>query len=118
MRRDWISVLAAIVCAASVALAAYASHAALPGQGQRLGLAAAFAFGHGVVLILTAGRRSRIAVVSRLLLLLGVAGFSGGLCFAAFMEARAATAPVGGSLLMLGWLVLAVDLWRSPPRPN
>lgn len=114
MRRDWISALAAILCAASVALAAYASHAALPGQASRLGLAAAVAFGHGLALILIAGRRSRIAGISRLLLLLGVAGFSGGLCFAAFMDSRAATAPLGGSLLILGWLVLAFDLWRSP----
>ncbi|OGT56950.1 MAG: hypothetical protein A3E01_12690 [Gammaproteobacteria bacterium RIFCSPHIGHO2_12_FULL_63_22] len=114
MRRDWISAFAAILCAASVALAAYASHAALPGQSSRLGLAAAFAFGHGLALILIAGRRSRIAGISRLLLLLGVAGFSGGLCYAAFMESRAATAPLGGSLLILGWLVLAFDLWRSP----
>ncbi len=114
MRRDWVSALAAIGCAASVALAAYASHAALPGQASRLGLAAAFAFGHGLVLILIAGRRSRTAGICRLLFLLGVAGFSGGLCFAVFMETRAATAPLGGSLLILGWIVLAVDLWRSP----
>lgn len=114
MRRDWVSALAAIVCAASVGLAAYASHAALPGQAPRLGLAAAFAFGHGLALILIAGRRSRTAGISRMLFLLGIAGFSGGLCFAVFMDARAATAPMGGSLLILGWLVLAYDLWRSP----
>jgi len=114
MRRDWISTLAAMLCAASVALAAYASHAALPAQASRLGLAAAFAFGHGLALILIAGRRSRLAGLSRLLLLLGIVGFSGGLCFAVFMDARAATAPLGGSLLILGWLVLAFDLWRSP----
>jgi uncharacterized membrane protein YgdD (TMEM256/DUF423 family) len=114
MRRDWVSALAAILCAGSVALAAYASHAALPGQASRLGLAAAFAFGHGLALILIAGRRSRMVGISRLLLLLGVFGFSGGLCFAVFLDARAATAPLGGSLLILGWLVLAVDLWRSP----
>lgn len=114
MRRDWISALAAFLCAASVALAAYASHAALPGQASRLGLAAAFAFGHGLALILISGRRSRLAAISRWLLLLGIAGFSGGLCFAAFIGSRAATAPLGGSLLIIGWLVLAVDLWRSP----
>lgn len=114
MRRDWISALAALTCAASVALAAYASHAALPGQASRLGLAAAFAFGHGLALILIAGRRSRLAGLSRALFLLGVAGFSGGLCFAAFMATRAPTAPLGGSLLILGWLVLALDLWRKP----
>ncbi len=114
MRRDWISAMAALMCAASVALAAYASHAALPGQASRLGLAAAFAFGHGLALILIAGRHSRIAFISKALFLLGVAGFCGGLCFAAFMGTRAPTAPLGGSLLILGWLVLAVDLWRSP----
>jgi uncharacterized membrane protein YgdD (TMEM256/DUF423 family) len=114
MRRDWISALAAVQCSASVALAAYASHAALPGQSSRLGLAAAFAFGHGLALIAFAGRRSPLAGICRLLFLLGIAGFSGGLCFAAFTQSRAATAPFGGTVLILGWLVLAFDLWRSP----
>ncbi len=112
MRRDWISATAALLCAASVALAAYASHAALPGQATRLGLAAAFAFGHGLALILIAGRRSPIAGFSKMLFLLGVAAFCGGLCVAAFMGTRAPTAALGGSLLILGWLVLAVDFWR------
>ena len=114
MNRGWIPALAAVLCSASVALAAYASHAALPGQAMRLGLAAAFAFAHGLALIVITRRQSGLASLSRLLMLLGVAGFSGGLCVAAFMGSRAATAPLGGSLLILAWLLLAVDFWRSP----
>lgn len=114
MRRDWLSAIAAILCSASVALAAYASHAAVAGQSSRLALAAAFAFAHGLALIMLSSRRSRLSLVGRLLLLLGVLGFSGGLCAAAFLGVRAATAPLGGSLLMIGWLLLAADFWRLP----
>lgn len=114
MKRDWISAIAAVLCSASVALAAYASHAAVGVQSSRLGLAAAFAFAHGLALIILSGRKSRLAFVARLLLLLGVLGFSGGLCAAAFIGVRAATAPLGGSLMIIGWLLLAADFWRLP----
>lgn len=111
MARDRLAALGAFLCAASVALAAYASHAAAPGQGERLGLAAAFGFAHGLALLLPLGH-SRLARLARILWLLGIAGFCGGLVFAAFTGARAATAPFGGSLLILGWLLLGLDLLR------
>ncbi len=112
MARDRLSASGALLCALSVALAAYASHAAAPGQGERLGLAAAFAFGHGLALMLAVGKAT-LARLARACWLLGVAGFSGGLVFAAFTGGRAATAPFGGSLLILGWLLLAVSLLRA-----
>ena len=114
MKRDWISAAAALLCSSSVALAAYASHAAVPGQSSRLALAAAFAFAHGLALIVLASRPSRLALVVRVVLLLGVLGFSGGLCAAALFDIRAATAPLGGSLLIGGWLLLAADFLRTP----
>ena len=114
MKRDWISAVAAALCSASVALAAYASHAAVPGQSGRLALAAAFAFAHGLALIVLSGRSSRLAFVARVILLLGVLGFSGGLCAAVLLDVRAATAPLGGSLLIIGWLLLAADFLQTP----
>lgn len=108
LMRGWLAAFGALLCAASVALAAYASHAAAPGQPERLGLAAAFGFAHGIALMLPVGR-SKLARFARLCWLLGVAGFCGGLAFAAFSGYRAATAPIGGSLLILGWLALALE---------
>jgi uncharacterized membrane protein YgdD (TMEM256/DUF423 family) len=108
--------LGALFCASAVALAAYASHGAPPAQAARLGLAAAFAFAHGLALVVMAPRRTALAALVRLLVVLGVAGFSGGLCVAAWRGTTAPTAPIGGCLLILAWLLAAVDLWRRGER--
>jgi uncharacterized membrane protein YgdD (TMEM256/DUF423 family) len=113
MRLAWISPIAALACAASVALGAYASHAALPTQVRQLALASAFGFAHGLALIVLKDRHSMLAGIAKLALLLGILGFSGGLCVAAFGGGRAATAPLGGSLLIFGWVMMAFDLWRA-----
>ena len=113
MARDGLAAFGALLCAAAVALAAYSSHAAAPGQGERLALASAFAFSHGLALLLPVGR-ARLAQLARLCWLLGVAGFCGGLIFAVLTGGRAVTAPFGGSLLILGWLILAFHLLRHP----
>lgn len=108
--------LGALLCAAAVALAAYASHAAAPAQASRFALAAAFAFAHGLALVVLAPRRTALAALVRVLVVLGVAGFSGGLCVAAWQGGRAPTAPIGGSLLILAWLLAAFDLFRRGDR--
>lgn len=115
MARDGLAAFGAFLCACAVALAAYASHAAGAGQGERLGLAAAFAFAHGLALLLPVGA-SLPALLARLCWLLGVAGFCGGLVYAAFTAGRAATAPFGGILLILGWLLLAIDRLSTSPQ--
>lgn len=112
MARDSLAAIGALLCAAAVALAAYASHAAVPGQAQRLDMAAAFAFAHGLALLLPVGR-TWLARGARLCWLAGVAGFCGGLLHAAFAGGGAPTAPVGGSLLILGWLLLFLELLRT-----
>lgn len=113
MRLAWLSPIAALACAASVGLGAYASHAALPNQARQLALASAFGFAHGLALIVLKERNSTLAGVAKLALLLGLLGFSGGLCAAAFGGGRATTAPIGGSLLMLGWVMIAFDFWHT-----
>lgn len=105
---------AGALCAAiSVAAAAYASHG-LDGDAQsRLMLAAVFAFGHGVALV-ALGRQvlRRVAIIALALLLAGVLLFSGSLAGAALAGWPTRAAPVGGMLMMLGWLLLAVDSLR------
>ncbi len=109
------SAVAPLFCAIGVALGAYASHAtAGPLARERLGLAALFAFGHGLGLIALAARASVLARIARLLLVLGVVLFSGSLAGAAMFGLPTVAAPFGGSLLILGWLVLAIDCWRQP----
>ena len=108
--------LGALLCAGAVALAAYASHGADAAQAARFGMAAAFAFAHGIALIVLAPRRTTLAALVRVLVVLGVAGFSGGLCLAAWRGTGAPTAPIGGSLLIVAWLLAALDLWRRGDR--
>jgi len=107
--RRALAAAGSVLAALAVGLAAYASHAAGPDGGMRLGLAAAFAFGHGLALAALAPRaRGRLGLVAMAGLLAGVLLFAGSLAGAHFFGLPTRLAPLGGSLLMLGWLAYAV----------
>ncbi|MFT3805613.1 DUF423 domain-containing protein [Arenimonas sp.] len=112
--RRWFSAAGALFCGASVALAAYASHGAEGEAAHRLGLAAAFAFAHGLGLIALFPRSTRWAMAGKLALLSGVLLFSGSLVAAVFLQAPTTLAPAGGMLLMAGWAILAIDFLKTP----
>ncbi len=108
-----VAVLAAFYCAAAVALGAYASHA-LSGQPQVwVETAVAYLLPHGMVLFLLAqtasGKMRRVGILA---LLIGVTLFAGSLIGAALWQWPTRLAPVGGSLLILGWLVQAVSVLK------
>lgn len=104
----------ALICALAAALAAYASHAAVDVRDQhRLALSALFAFGHGLALVATTSRDSRVARLAKTGFLIGVLLFSGSLAAGALFAAPTALAPFGGSLLILAWGILAVDFLQS-----
>lgn len=104
----------ALLAAAAVTLAAYASHAVEPGAGARLSLAAAFAFGHGLALAALAPLTARrLGLGSLGLLLLGVLLFSGSLAGAHAFGWPTGLAPAGGMLMIAGWLLRAVDAVRG-----
>ena len=108
-----LAAFGALACAAAVGLSAYASHGLQGEDARRAGLAALFAFGHGLALLLLAphaGTRAR--VVGLFMLALGLALFSGSLLGAALFALPTALAPGGGLLLMLGWLIIAIDALR------
>jgi uncharacterized membrane protein YgdD (TMEM256/DUF423 family) len=103
----------ALLAAAAVALSAYASHGAAAEAQTRLFLAAMFAFGHGVALTALAPQAyGRWATAALAMMLLGVLGFSGSLAAAHFFGMPTRLAPAGGSLLMLAWLLVAIDRMR------
>lgn len=103
----------AVLAAAAVALSAYASHGVTADAQPRLFLAAMFAFGHGVALASLAPHAcGRWATAALAAMLLGVLGFSGSLAAAHFFGTPTRLAPVGGSLLMLAWLLVAIDRMR------
>jgi uncharacterized membrane protein YgdD (TMEM256/DUF423 family) len=110
----WLRAFGALACACSVGLGAYASHAA-DGQAQlRLGLAALFAFGHGLALQALArpagGDWLRIALAA---MALGLCLFSGSLVAAVFAAAPTTLAPMGGLLLIAAWVMLAIAAFRD-----
>lgn len=104
----------ALLAAAAVALSAWAAHAAAGDARAQLLTAAAVAYGHGVALAALARTpQRRVAVLALAGLLLGTALFSGGLVGAQLAGVHARTAPFGGGLLILAWLLYAFDAQRG-----
>jgi uncharacterized membrane protein YgdD (TMEM256/DUF423 family) len=104
--------LAALMGASGVALWAIAAHRG----GPSLATAAQMLLLHAVAVIaLTAARKqglveTRIARIAITILILGVALFSGDITARAFLGGGlfAMAAPLGGSLMILGWLMTAL----------
>lgn len=103
----------ALFAAAAVALSAYASHG-LDGVAQsRLQTAAMFAFGHGIALAALAPVASRrLGLLAASVLSAGVLLFSGSLVLNVIAQWPTVLAPLGGMLLVGGWLLWAADATR------
>ena len=113
MAPRWSGAFGALAGAAGVALAAYASHAA-SGDAQRwLFTAAAMALVHGLLLVAYTPGGPRIGAFARFALVLGVLLFSGSLAAAHLFDLPTRLAPIGGSLLIVGWLLVALDRARG-----
>jgi uncharacterized membrane protein YgdD (TMEM256/DUF423 family) len=109
----WSGAFGALAGASGVALAAYAAHAAA-GDAQRwLFTAAAMALVHGLLLVVYTPGGPRIGGLARFALALGVLLFSGSLVAAHMYGLPTRLAPVGGSLLIAGWLFVAIDRARG-----
>jgi uncharacterized membrane protein YgdD (TMEM256/DUF423 family) len=103
----------AVLASAGVALSAYAAHAAEIAARGSLQSAALIALLHGVALAALprhAARRTGLAAL--LMLALGTLLFSGTLVAAHALGTPTRLAPIGGMLLILGWLVFAIDAIR------
>ncbi len=75
--------------------------------------AAAVAFGHGIALAaLGRGPAGRLRALALAALLLGTLLFAGSVALHALAGLPVAAAPFGGGLLIVGWLLLAVDFAR------
>jgi uncharacterized membrane protein YgdD (TMEM256/DUF423 family) len=109
----WLAAVGAVLAALAVALAAYAAHAAPPDAQSRLQLAAVFAFGHGIALAALApqGRR-RSGRIALWMLAVGVLVFSGSLVGHVFAVTPTTLAPMGGMLMIAGWLLHAISALR------
>jgi uncharacterized membrane protein YgdD (TMEM256/DUF423 family) len=107
----------AVIAAAAIALAAYASHAVHGVDQSRLQTAAVFAFGNGLALAALAPSTTRtLGQLALLALLLGLLLFSGSLTASVLAQWPTTLAPMGGVLMIGGWLALAVDFIRRGDR--
>jgi len=113
VKRRIANAIAALFCAISVALGAYAAHAADPQARLRLGLAAAFAFAHGLALLALRSREGGLATAVRAGFIAGTIFFCGSLAGAAMFGLPTVLAPIGGTVLILAWLLAAADLLRK-----
>ena len=104
----------ALLAAAAIALSAYAAHGVVDAHAQSsLQTTAMYAFGHGVALAaLAAGTTRSLGRASLYLLLLGTLLFSGSLAVNVLAQAGSRLAPIGGSCLILGWVLWAFDALR------
>jgi uncharacterized membrane protein YgdD (TMEM256/DUF423 family) len=113
-KRSWLACAGGLLAAAAIGLSAYASHGVSEPLAQsHLQTAALYAFGHGLALA-ALGRSSErpLARVALALLLLGTLLFSGSLAGNALAQWPTRLAPVGGTTLMLGWVLYALDALR------
>lgn len=116
-RRAWLAASGAVLAAAAVALAAYASHAVQGADQSRLQMAAVFAFGNGLALCALAPSTMRtLGQLALLALLLGLLLFSGSLAASVLGRLPTTLAPMGGLLMIGGWLALALDFIRRQER--
>lgn len=112
-RRKGIAATGALLAAAAVMLSAYAAHAAEGIAQQRLQQALLFAFGHGIALAALAPLAVRpLSLLALRLLLLGTLLFSGSLVAAHFFATSTLLAPYGGGLMIVGWLLHAMQPFK------
>lgn len=103
----------ALLGASGVALSAYSAHGAEAAARANLQPAALFALAHGIALAaLSPHTPRRLGTFALAMLLLGVLLFSGSLAAAHFFGAPTRLAPIGGSTIILGWLLFAADALR------
>lgn len=110
----WQAFCGALFAAIAVALSAYAAHAAEGVAQSRLQTAAVFAFGHGVAFAALAPQvRGRWKLAASVSLQLGVLLFCGSLAGNVLLGWPTTLAPMGGMLLIAGWIAWAIGALRS-----
>lgn len=118
--------IGASLCAAGVALGAFGAHAVSDTlnsvQKEWWGTATDYVWYHGLAFLAVSARglHSEIENVVRRLLLPGIIIFSGSLYLYAFTGFRplGMITPIGGSLLLFGWLKVLWILKRTHPPHN
>ena len=114
-KSPWVLVVG-LLGATGVALGAVASHALSDAQAAvAVERASTYQLLHAIAILVLLGFGGRTMAIARLLMLAGVTGFSGAI-YAKYLLGLAAmgsVAPLGGSLLILSWLIVAAAWFTS-----
>jgi uncharacterized membrane protein YgdD (TMEM256/DUF423 family) len=106
--------------ASGVALGAIAAHALAEPAATAVERASTYQILHAIALLVLCAASGTLVAVARWAMLAGIVGFSGAI-YAKYLlnlPALGALAPLGGSLLILSWVLLAVS-WIGPrPTPS
>ena len=118
MARLWIGLgaLAGLLAVAMAALAAHGLEAIGPGGWRMLRNAKQMQGWHALALLfcgLWAPRGGRLADAAGAAFTLGLVLFCGAVDTLALGGRRWGLAPIGGTLLMLGWALLLASAWRA-----
>ncbi|MCB2054439.1 MAG: DUF423 domain-containing protein [Geminicoccaceae bacterium] len=115
MKVRGFAVSAALVGGSAVALGAFASHAMTGEAASTMDIAVRYAMWHALA-ILACLAIDRQMSRAPLLFLAGILLFSGSLAAFALGGPRflVFVTPVGGVVLILGWLTAALSFWRLP----
>ena len=103
----------AVLSGLAVALSAYASHSADGTARTSLYVASALGLAHGIALCaLVPQTLRRLGLIALAGLMLGTLLFGGGIVFLHFAGFSLRLTPAGGSLMILSWLLYAVDAMK------
>ena len=117
MQRIWIAI-ASLTGFSAVAMAAFAAHGIADPAAQRIVASGVQMQGwHALALLgtaLWAPRGGRLAHAAGLAFVLGTLLFCGAVYTHGLTgHSLGSVAPTGGTILMLGWLLLAASAWRA-----
>ena len=106
----WLVALGGLLAATSIAMDAYAAHASIGKASASLHSAAVIGLCHGIALVVLAPRRQgRLGQIALITMLSGALLFSGGILAAHILGIHPRTAPFGGGLLIVAWLLYAAE---------
>jgi uncharacterized membrane protein YgdD (TMEM256/DUF423 family) len=119
-RSPWLFICG-LLGGSAVALGAVAAHAISDATAAAaLERASTYQLLHAIAILATLPLAGWLCAASRWLMLLGVMGFSGAI-YAKYLlnlPAMGGIAPIGGSILILSWLVLAAAQWSQYRRTD
>ena len=110
VRRRWFAAAGALLAGCGVALAAYAAHGADGLAATRLSQAALQWLVHGTALVALDRGGARLRTLACAAMLAGMVLFGGSLLLATWLGTSTTLAPIGGVLLIAGWVLAAVAM--------